>query len=72
MCLNILSCVATDQSHHYRAIIEMLKTEKPDGENEDDILLDRFLLPAVTDGSVTSQQVGCVLVQGEKHFSEYL
>lgn len=45
-----------DQSHHYRAIIEMLKTEKPDGENEDDVLLESLLLPAVTDGSVTTQQ----------------
>lgn len=46
----------------------MLKTEKPNGENEDDILLESLLLPAVTDGSVTTQQVGCALVQGGKYF----
>jgi len=50
----------------------MLKTEKPDGANEEDILLENLLLPAVMDGSVTTQQVGYVLVQGGKRFSEDL
>jgi len=72
MYLNFLNYIATDQSHHYRAIIEMLKTEKADGDNEEEILLDSLLLPSVTDETAITQQVGCILNQGGKHFLEVL
>ncbi|XP_024401733.1 uncharacterized protein [Physcomitrium patens] len=43
-----------DQSHHYRAILEMIKTEKPAADS-DEMLLESLLQPVVTDERASDQ-----------------
>jgi hypothetical protein len=58
--------VATDQSHHYRAIIEMLKTEKENENDSEENLLESLLNPVLR-VETADGEVGCVLNQCEKH-----
>ncbi|XP_024359822.1 uncharacterized protein [Physcomitrium patens] len=54
-----------DQSHHYRAILEMIKSEKPVGD-PDEGLLESLLRPVVTNETSSGQPVATQVVASEE------